>query len=171
MIEILENTDEVRKNPFADRLEQAFKDRYDCKYAIALNSGASGLHAAMHAVGVGPGDEIITSPFSVLWFSNCYINGSKCKICRCKYGLITLILKNQTINQLKTKAIIPVSYHGLPCDIDEINKIGRENKIAVIEDNAQTMLGGYKNRLAGQIWFYYVFIWAYETHNLQREVY
>ena len=64
--EILENTDEVRKKPFTDRLEQAFKDRYRCKYAIALNSGASGLHAAMHAVGVGPGDEIITSPFSVL---------------------------------------------------------------------------------------------------------
>ena len=152
LTEILENTDEVRKNPFTDRLEQAFKDRYNCKYAIALNSGASGLHAAMHAAGVGPGDEIITSPFSVLWDSAiAIIMGAKVRFADVKYG--THNIDPEKIKPLinsKTKAIIPVSYHGLPCDIDEINKIGRDNKIAVIEDNAQTMLGGYKNRLAGQ---------------------
>ena len=65
--QVLDNSKEVRDNAFTDRLEAAFKKKYNAKYAIALNSGASGLHAAMHAIDLKPGDEVITSPFSVLW--------------------------------------------------------------------------------------------------------
>ena len=54
----------------------------------------------------------------------------------------------KSINK-KTKAIVPVSYHGLPCDLDEIIKIGKYN-IPIIGDNAQTMLGEYKNGLLEQ---------------------
>ena len=50
----------------------------------------------------------------------------------------------------KTKAIISVSYHGLPCDIDELCAIGKKYNIPIIEDNAQTHLGEYKNRLVGK---------------------
>jgi perosamine synthetase len=150
--QLLENTNEVRTNPFTDRLERAFKAKFDCKYAIAMNSGASAIHAAMHAAGVGPGDEVITSPFSVLWDAAiAIIMGAKVRFADIKYG--THNIDPEKIKPLinsKTKAIIPVSYHGLPCDIDEIKKIGKENKIVIIEDNAQTMLGGYKKRLVGQ---------------------
>ena len=65
--QVLENSSEVRKNPFTDRLEKAFLNKYKVKYAIALNSGASCLHSALVACGVKPGDEVITSPYSVLW--------------------------------------------------------------------------------------------------------
>ena len=85
--QILENSDEVRKQSFTDRLEQAFSKKYNSKYAIALNSGASGIHAAMHAAGVGPGDEIITSPFSVLWDASvAIIMGAKVKFADIKFG-------------------------------------------------------------------------------------
>ena len=67
--QVLQNSSEVRKNPFTDRLEKAFIDKYEVNYAIALNSGASCLHSALVACGVRPGDEVITSPFSVLWDS------------------------------------------------------------------------------------------------------
>ena len=56
--QVLENKPSVRKNSFTDKLENAFKKKYQVKYAIAMNSGASCLHAAMHAVGIKPGDEI-----------------------------------------------------------------------------------------------------------------
>ena len=149
--QVLDNAKEVRDNAFTDRLETAFKKKYNVKYAIALNSGASGLHAAMHAIGLRPGDEIITSPFSVLWDSAiAIIMGAKVKFADVKYGTHNIDPKKieELINK-KTKAIIPVSYHGLPCDIDEIVSIGKKYKIPVIEDNAQTMLAEYKGRYVG----------------------
>ena len=149
--QVLDNTKEVRDNAFTDRLESAFKKKYNVKYAIALNSGASGLHAAMHAINLKPGDEIITSPFSVLWDAAiAIIMGAKVKFADVKYG--THNIDPEKIEKLineKTKAIVPVSYHGLPCDIDEIISIGKKYKIPVIEDNAQTMLAEYKGRYVG----------------------
>ena len=64
--QVLANSDEVKKNPFTDRLEEAFCKKYGVKYAIAVNSGTSGLHAALVAANVKPGDEVITTPFTVL---------------------------------------------------------------------------------------------------------
>ena len=85
--EVLENSESVRQNSFTDRLEQAFKKKFNVKYTIAANSGASVLHAAMQAVGVKPGDEIITSPYSVLWDAGiAIIMGAKVKFADVKYG-------------------------------------------------------------------------------------
>ena len=149
--EVLENSDEARKNPFTDRLEKAFIERYKVKYAIALNSGASGIHAAMVACDVQPGDEIITTPFSVLWDAAvAIIMGARVKFADVKYG--THNIDANEVEKLitnKTKAIIPVSYHGLPCDIDELNEVGKKYNIPIIEDNAQTHLGEYKGNLVG----------------------
>jgi dTDP-4-amino-4,6-dideoxygalactose transaminase len=85
--QVLENSLEVRQNPFTDRLEKAFINRYKCKYAIALNSGASCLHAAMVACDIKPGDEVITSPFSVMWDAAiALIMGANVKFADVKYG-------------------------------------------------------------------------------------
>ena len=126
--EVLENSDEVRKNPFTDRLEKAFIERYNVKYAIALNSGASGIHAAMVACDVHPGDEVITTPFSVLWDAAvAIIMGATVKFADVKYGTHNIDAnKVEKLITNKTKAIIPVSYHGLPCDIDELNEVGKK---------------------------------------------
>ncbi len=149
--QVLENKSSVRKNSFTDRLEKAFKKKYKVKYAIAMNSGASCLHAAMHAVGVKPGDEVITSPYSVLWDAGiALIMGAKIKFADVKYETHNIDPKKiEKLITKKTRAIIPVSYHGLPCDLDEIIKIGKKYKIPIIEDNAQTMLGRYKGRYVG----------------------
>ena len=149
--EVLNNSESVRNSAFTDRLEQEFKKKFKTKYAIAVNSGASGLHAAMHAAGVKPGDEIITSPFSVLWDAGiAIIMGAKVIFADIKYGTHNIDPKKiEELITKKTKAIIPVSYHGLPCDIDEIVKIGRKYNIPIIEDNAQSMLAEYKGRFVG----------------------
>jgi len=150
--QVLENKQSVRDNPFTDRLEQHFKKKYKCKFAIALNSGASALHCAMFAAGVGPGTEIITSPYSVLWDAEvALIMGATVKFADIKYNTHNINAKEiEKLITKKTRAIVPVSYHGLPCDIDEINKVAKKYKIPVIEDNAQTMLGEYKGRLVGK---------------------
>ena len=150
--EVLENSDKVRKNPFTNRLEDAFCKKYGIKYAIALNSGTSGLHSALIAAGVKPGDEVITTPFTVLVDSSVpVIMDAKPVFADIQEG--THNIDPNSVEKLiskKTKAIIPVSHDGLPYDIDAIKKIGQENDIVVIEDNAQAMLAEYKGRLVGK---------------------
>ena len=150
--EVLENSDKVRKNPFTNRLEDAFCRKYGVKYAIALNSGTSGLHSALVAAGVQPGDEVITTPFTVLVDSSVpIIMGAEPVFADIEEG--THNIDPESVEKLitkKTKAIIPVSHDGLPYNIDAIKKIGQENKIIVIEDNAQAMLAEYKGRLVGK---------------------
>jgi perosamine synthetase len=150
--DVIENSDEVKKNSFVDRLEEAFCNKYGIKYAIAVNSGTSGLHAALEAVGVGKDDEVITTCFTVLVDGSVpLIMGAKPVFADIEYdthnidptSVEKLITKN-------TKAIMPVSIHGTPYNIDEIRKIGNDYNIPIIEDNAQAMLAQYKGRLVGK---------------------
>ena len=150
--EVLSNSDEVKKNPFTDRLEEAFCKKYDVKYAIAVNSGTSGLHAALVAAGVKPGDEVITTPFTVLVDSSVPVIMGADPV----FADIDPETHNIDPNSIqeritkKTKAIIPVAHDGLPYDIDEVKKIADENNIVVVEDNAQAMLAEYKGRYVGK---------------------
>ena len=148
LTQVLENSDEVRKNPFTDKLEKAFIDKYNVKYAIALNSGASGLHSAMVACDVQPGDEIITSPFSVLWDAAVgLIMGAKVKFADIKYGthnldaekvgklIIGLFNKNEfdicTIfyNQFKNVITqIPQEQQIIPLQIKSLENPAKESK-------------------------------------------
>ena len=150
--EVLSNSNEVKKNPFTDRLEDAFCKKYGVKYAIAVNSGTSGLHAALVAAGVKPGDQVITTPFTVVVDSTVpAIMGAEPI-----FADIDADTHNIDPNSIqeriteKTKAIIPVSHDGLPYDIDEVKKIADENDIIVVEDNAQAMLAEYKGRYVGK---------------------
>ncbi len=150
--EVLSNSSEVKKNPFTDRLEDAFCKKYGVKYAIAVNSGTSGLHAALVAAGVKPGDQVITTPFTVV------VDSSVPVIMGAETVFADIDAETHNIDPVsiqeriteKTKAIIPVSHDGLPYDIDEVKKIADENNIIVVEDNAQAMLAEYKGRYVGK---------------------
>ena len=150
--EVISNSSEVRKNPFTDRLEDAFCEKYGVKYAIAVNSGTSGLHAALVAAGVKPGDEVITTPFTVLVDSSVpVIMGADPIFADIDPETHNIDPKSiQERITKKTKAIIPVAHDGLPYDIDEVKKIADENDIIVVEDNAQAMLAEYKGRYVGK---------------------
>lgn len=149
---ILSNSDEVKKNSFTNRLEKAFCEKYGVKYAIAVNSGTSGLHAALVAAGVGPGDEVITTPFTVL------VDSSLPILMRAEPVFADIDYDTHNIDPKsiekcitkKTKVIIPVSYHGLPYDIGAVKKIADKYGLVVIEDNAQAMLAEYKGRYVGK---------------------
>jgi len=134
-------------------LEERFAERFESKFAVAMNSGTSTLHAALEAVGVGYGDEVISPALTVIMDTTATLHANAIPV----YADIqpdTFNIDPEDIERKitsKTKAIIAVSLYGLPCDMDRIMNIANKHGIAVIEDNAQCFLSRYKGRLAGTL--------------------
>ena len=134
-------------------LEQAFVKKIGVRYAVALNSGTSTLHAALEAAGVGPGDEVISPAITVIMDATATIHANAVPV----YADIdpqTFTIDPKDIEKKitsRTKAIIPVSIYGLPPDMDPIMRIAKKYNLIVIEDNAQCFLSTYKGKLAGTI--------------------
>ena len=147
-------------------LERAFAKKFGVKYAITHNSGTSALHTCLAAAGVGVGDEVISPALTVIMdtFAILYQNAIPV------YADVdpeTFNIDPQDIERKitpKTKAIITVSYYGLPCDMDPIMEIARKHNLIVIEDNAQCFLGSYKGRLAGTIGHMAIFSFENSKH-------
>jgi len=139
--------------PWVQRFEEAVAKKLGAKYAVACNSGTSGLHMAMVACGIGPGDEVITPGLTVVMDAYSVIHvGAKpvfADVDRSTYGIDVSEIKRKITN--KTKAIITVSLQGLSVDIDPIMKVAKENNLIVIDDSAQNIQGEYKGRLAGTL--------------------
>jgi len=134
-------------------LEQEFAKKFKAKYAVALNSGTSGLHACLSAAGVGPGDEVIVPPLPVIMdcFAAIYMNAVPIFA---DVDPDTFNIDPKSIEKRitpKTKAIITVSTYGLSPDMDPIMELAKKHNLVVIEDNCQNYLGLYKGRLAGTI--------------------
>lgn len=134
-------------------LEEKFAARFGVKYGISMNSGTSTLHAALIAVGVEPGDEVISPGLTVFMDTSSTIHANAIP----RYADIdpdTFNIDPKSIEKCitpKTKAIMVVSLYGLPCDMDPIMDIAKQHNLAVIEDNAECFLGEYKGRLAGSL--------------------
>lgn len=134
-------------------LEQKFAHKFGVKYAVALNSGTSTLHAGLEAAGVGPGDEVISPALTVIMDTTATLHANAVPV----YADInpdTFTIDPEDIERKitkKTKAIIPVAIYGLPADMDKIMAIAKKYSLAVIEDNAQAVLSYYKGKLLGTI--------------------
>ena len=127
-----------------------------------MNSATSAIHTALVAAGVGPGDEVITTPYTVLVDSSmAMIVGATPVFADIDYNTHNIDPKSiaERITD-KTKAIIAVSYHGLPVDIDPIMDLVKGTDIVVIEDNAQTQCVLYKNRNIGNTAHFS--LWSFE---------
>jgi perosamine synthetase len=137
--------------PWVQRFEEAFAAKVGSTYAIAVNSGTSGLHAALFAAGVGSGDEVIQPSTTVIM--DAYVT--------LHLGAVPVFvdIDPQTWNidarkieeeiTSKTKAIIVVSLYGLPVDIDPIMAIAKKHNLIVIDDSAETLMSRYKGGVAG----------------------
>jgi dTDP-4-amino-4,6-dideoxygalactose transaminase len=135
------------------QLESNWKVFYGVKHALSVNSATSGLYAAVGAAGIGPGDEVIVSPYTMTASASAAI----------VYGAIpvfadidaeTFCITPRTIREKLspyTKAIIVVDLLGHPAEMDEIMEISRERNLIVIEDAAQVPGGMYKGRYAGTL--------------------
>ncbi len=134
-------------------LEKAFSNRIGTKYGVAFNSGTSTLHAALEAVGVGAGDEVISPALTVIMDSTATIHANAIPV-YCDVDENTFNLDPDKLESLitdKTKAIIAVALYGLSPDYDRILEIAQKHGVAVIEDNAQAVLSTYKGKTLGTI--------------------
>lgn len=134
--------------PEIAELEACLASYANVKHAILCSSGTTALQIALMALGVGPGDEVITTPFSFFATAEViFLLGAKAvyvDIDPKTYNLDASILE-QSVGP-NTKAIIPVSMYGQCCDMDKINSIAATFGIPVIEDGAQSFGALYKGR-------------------------
>lgn len=134
--------------PEVAELEESLAAYTGAKHCITVASGTEALLISLMALGVGPGDEVITTPFTFVATAEVIvILGAKPVFvdiepdtCNMNAALVEEKITNHT------KAIIPVSLYGQPADMDEINKIAERHGITVIEDAAQSFGAEYKGK-------------------------
>ncbi|PWW08341.1 UDP-4-amino-4,6-dideoxy-N-acetyl-beta-L-altrosamine transaminase [Paenibacillus cellulosilyticus] len=145
-------SDFITQGPAIDRFERKVADYVGARYAVAFCNGTAALHAACFAAGVGPGDEVITTPITFLASSNCALYMGA----RPVFADIKLDTYNIDPDRLasaitaKTKAIIPVDFTGQPVEIDRITKIAQDHGLVVIQDAAHSLGATYSGRKVGQ---------------------
>jgi UDP-2-acetamido-2-deoxy-ribo-hexuluronate aminotransferase len=134
--------------PEVAELEERLSNYTGSKHCIAVANGTDALQIAQMALGIGPGDEVITPGFTyVATAETIALLGAKpvyVDIDPRTYNLNPELLEAAITS--RTKAIIPVSLYGQCADFDEINAIAKKHGIAVIEDAAQSFGATYKNR-------------------------
>lgn len=139
--------------PEVAKLEEEFAKYIGTKYAVALSSGTAALQLSMAALGIKPGDEVITTPFTFI------ATADTIAALGAKPVFVDIDPKTFNINPAKieekitkkTKAIIPVHLYGQPADMDAILKIAKKYKLFVIEDACQAVGAEYKNEKAGTL--------------------
>jgi dTDP-4-amino-4,6-dideoxygalactose transaminase len=134
-------------------LEQEFSAYCGAEHGVALNTGTSALHLALLAAGIGPGDEVITVPFTFVATVSAIAYTGATSV----FVDIDPVSYTMDVNQIekaitaKTKAIMPVHLYGQPADIDPILEIANRHGLKVIEDAAQAHRSEYKGRRVGSI--------------------
>ncbi|MHB9101237.1 MAG: DegT/DnrJ/EryC1/StrS family aminotransferase [Sulfuricella sp.] len=139
--------------PRVQKLEREWAEYFGIRHAVSVNSATSGLYAAVGATGIGPGDEVIVSPYTMTASATAAL----------VYGGIpvfadidpeTFCLSPASIRERitpRTKAIIVVDIFGHPAEMNEIIQIAREHHLVVIEDAAQAPGAHYHGRNAGTL--------------------
>lgn len=139
--------------PYVLEFERKFAKFVDAKYAIAMNSGTSSIHAALLAAGVGPGDDVLVPSFTFSsTATSVLLTGARPIFA--DIDPRTYCINIDTINDAiteRTRAIIPVHLYGMPADLDPIIEIARSHDVVIIEDAAQAHGASYKDRKIGSI--------------------
>jgi perosamine synthetase len=133
--------------------ERKFCEKINVKFGIAFNSATSALHAAIVAVGIKPGEEVIVPPYTFTSTATSSLMHNAIPIFS-DVKKDTYCLDPQKLKNVKsdlTKAIVPVHLFGHACDMDEIMNFANKNNLRVIEDCAQSPGGEYKNKSLGTI--------------------
>ena len=137
--------------PKLTEFEQAFAEYIGAKRAVAVNSGTSGLFLCMLALGIGPGDEVITTPFTFIATSNSVMMvGAKpvfVDIAPLSLNIDPAKIESKITD--KTKAILPVEVFGNPAGFDKICRIARKHNLLVIEDSCEALGSTLNGQKAG----------------------
>ena len=138
---------------YVENFEKDFAAYCGASYAMGVNSGTSALHLALLAAQVGPGDEVITTPFTFV------ATAAAIHYCGARPVYVDIDPASFTIDPSRieeaitprTKVILPVHLYGQPADMDPILEVARRHRLVVIEDAAQAHGAEYKGRPVGSI--------------------
>lgn len=152
VLEALDNQFDTSKNGiFTNRMEAKFSEIFEYEYSISHVNGTATMHTALHALGIGDGDEVIVPPLTMASTSLCVLQNNSIPVFA-DVDINTFNIDPKSIREKitpKTKAIITVSLYGLSPEYDEILQICNEYNLFLIEDNAECFLGYYKGKLVG----------------------
>src|SRR5947207_6595379 len=127
--------------PKVRRFESMVADYKKVKHAIAVSSCTAGLHLSCVALGLKPGDQVITSPLTFCATVNAIIHAGATPVLA-DIDPETLNIDPQQVRAKitpRTRALLPVHFAGRPCDMDALGRIARENGLRIIEDCAHAI--------------------------------
>jgi dTDP-4-amino-4,6-dideoxygalactose transaminase len=143
----------ITTGPKVKRFEEDFKAYVGASYAVPLSSATAGLHLVMLALGLGPGDEVITTPMTFAATVSMIVR-SGARPVLADIDPATLNISVEGIRSKiteKTRAIVPVHFAGQPCDMDAIFAIADEFNLRVVEDAAHAVGTEYRGKRIGSL--------------------
>jgi perosamine synthetase len=132
--------------PWIDRFEEQIAERVGAPFAAAVSSGTAGLHLLCKIAGLGPGDEVITTPLSFVASANCFILEGATPVFA-DVDPITLNLDPAAVEAAiteRTRAIVAVDMFGYPCELDELRAIADRHGLKLIEDACESLGAEYR---------------------------
>lgn len=152
VVDVLKS-DYLTTGPKIKEFEEVFAEKVGAKYAVAVSNGTAALHVACMAAGINKGDEVITTPITFAASANCvrYCGGTPvfADIDPVTYNIDPKDIEKKITE--KTKAIIPVHYSGMPCDMEKIHEIAKKYNLIVIEDAAHALGAKYNGKVIGSM--------------------
>jgi dTDP-4-amino-4,6-dideoxygalactose transaminase len=146
-------TKKLRRAEAAEEYERALAEWFGVKHAIAVSSGTTALHIALAAFGIGPGDEVIVSPYTFVASDTAVLEQNAIPIFADIDPKTLTLDPNDVARRItpRTKAIIPVTISGTPVDMDPIMELARKHNLWVLEDACQSLGATYKGQIVGTI--------------------
>ncbi|HWH13327.1 MAG TPA: DegT/DnrJ/EryC1/StrS family aminotransferase [Miltoncostaeaceae bacterium] len=142
---------QISLGPMVTRFEHAWAERIGVRHAIACSSGTAGLHMCLHAAGVGPGDEVITSSFSFVASANAALF-TGADVVFAEVDPETFNMDPAAVEAAitpRTRAIVIVDIFGYPAEIPALRAVAERHGLAVVEDACQSIDGDYDGRKLG----------------------
>ncbi len=137
--------------PWIDRFEEQIAERVGAPYAAALSSGTAGLHLLCRIAGLGPADEVITSPLSFVASANCFILEGATPVFA-DVDPVTLNMDPAAVEAAvtdRTRAIVAVDMFGYPCELDELRSTAGRHGLTLIEDACESLGAEYRGTALG----------------------
>jgi perosamine synthetase len=152
VVEVL-RSDWLTTGPKVDEFERAFAKTVGASEAVAVSNGTAALHAAMFALEIGPGDEVIVPAMTFAASANCVVyQGGTPVFADVDAGTLLLDLAQVEARITpRTRAVIAVDYAGQPCDYDALLDLARKHKLALVADACHALGGSYKGRPVGSL--------------------
>jgi perosamine synthetase len=137
--------------PTIERFEELIAERVGAPYAAAMSSATAGLHLLVHIAGIGPGDEVITSPLSFASSANCFLfEGATpvfADVDRATWNLDPDAVEAAITE--RTKAVVAVDMFGYPCELEPLMELCERRGLTLVEDSAEALGAEYKGAPIG----------------------